>query len=169
MCIDTLRKAGHEPVGYWYNPNIHPYQEYKSRRDALKEYAKQMNLELIVNDKYGLNDFVKMVYPDLENRCGKCYADRIEETARKAKELGFEAFTTTLLISPYQRHDDIVKICEAMAKKYGVTFHYIDFRPYYREGQRRAREAGLYMQKYCGCVFSEAERYLKKQTKPKAQ
>ncbi len=162
MCIKTLREQGHDLTGYWYNPNIHPYMEYKSRKKALIEYAEKVDLPLIINNHYGLRDFVKMVVDDLDNRCVKCYYDRIFETARKAKELGFDAFTTTLLISPYQQHENIKKIAESIAKKLDIPFHYVDFRPYFREGQEKAREAGLYMQKYCGCVFSEEERYKRK-------
>ncbi len=165
MCIEVLRKQGHELTGYWYNPNIHPYMEYKNRLNALKEYSEKVDLELIVNNHYGLKDFVRMVVDDLDNRCGKCYYDRILETAKKAKELGYDAFTTTLLISPYQQHENIKKIAETVAKKLDIKFHYVDFRPYYREGQKKAREALLYMQKYCGCVFSEEDRYNKKKNK----
>lgn len=167
MVIDTLRKEGHTLTGYWYNPNIHPFMEYKSRKKAFIEYATIVDMPVIINNHYGLNDFVKMVIDDLENRCGKCYYDRILETARKAKELDFDAFTTTLLYSPYQKHEDIKKIAETVAKREGIQFHYEDFRPYFKEGQEKAREVGLYMQKYCGCIFSEEERYNRKKWKKK--
>ena len=77
------------------------------------------------------------------------------------KITGYDAFTTTLLVSPYQNHELLIKVAEEMAKKYGVEFLYRDFRQGFREGQSEARALGLYMQKYCGCVFSEEERYLK--------
>ena len=97
---------------------------------------------------------------DLENRCVKyCYRVRFEQTARYAKEHGYDTFSTTLLISPYQNHNALKKIGEEMAEKYGLNFLYRDFRPGFREGQAEARELGLYMQKYCGCVFSEEMRY----------
>ena len=97
---------------------------------------------------------------DLENRCVKyCYRVRLEQTARYAKEHGYDTFSTTLLISPYQNHNALKKIGEEMAEKYGLNFLYRDFRPGFREGQAEARELGLYMQKYCGCVFSEEMRY----------
>ena len=160
-CIDSLREEGIEPVLYWYNPNIHPYMEYKMRRDTLKEYASSIKVETIFNDNYGLRDFCKNVVNDLDNRCSNyCYRVRLEETARFASENGFDAITTTLLVSPYQKHDEIVKIGSEIAEKYGLNFLYRDFRVGFREGQAKARELGLYMQKYCGCVFSEEERYL---------
>ena len=105
-------------------------------------------------------EFCKNVVDDLENRCVKyCYRVRLEQTARYAKEHGYDTFSTTLLISPYQNHKALKKIGEEMAEKYGLNFLYRDFRPGFREGQAEARELGLYMQKYCGCVFSEEMRY----------
>ena len=105
-------------------------------------------------------EFCKNVVDDLENRCVKyCYRVRFEQTARYAKEHGYDTFSTTLLISPYQNHNALKKIGEEMAEKYGLNFLYRDFRPGFREGQAEARELGLYMQKYCGCVFSEEMRY----------
>ena len=162
MCIDTLRAEGIEPVGYWYNPNIHPVTEYRARRNTLVQYAKDIDMELIVRDDYGLREFVRAIYPELESRCGVCYDMRLREAARFALDHGFESFSTTLLISPYQNHELIIETAEKAAKEFGVEFLYRDFRPRFREGQQRAREMGLYMQKYCGCVFSEEERYIKK-------
>lgn len=155
-CIDSLRNEGIEPVAYWFNPNIHPYIEYKTRRDTLIEYSKLINLKLIINENYGLKEFCKNVVNDLDNRCiNYCYRVRLEETAKFAKENGYDAFTSTLFVSPYQKHEELKKVCEEMAKKYNVEFLYRDFRPGFREGQAKARELGLYMQKYCGCVFSD--------------
>jgi predicted adenine nucleotide alpha hydrolase (AANH) superfamily ATPase len=161
-CIETLRREGIEPTGFWYNPNIHPFTEYRSRKTTLQAYAESIGMTLLVSDDYGLRAFVRAIYPDLEDRCETCYRLRMDETARRAAEEGFEAFTTTLLISPYQNHELLIATAEAAAKKHGVTFLYRDFRPTFREGQQKARELELYMQKYCGCVFSEEERYRKK-------
>ena len=161
-CIDSLREEGIEPTVYWYNPNIHPYMEYKARRDTLKEYTQSIGVDAIFEENYGLKEFCKNVVNDLENRCAKyCYKVRLEQTAKFAKENGYDAFTTTLLVSPYQNHDLLIQVAEEMAEKYGVEFLYRDFRPGFREGQSEARSLGLYMQKYCGCVFSEEDRYLR--------
>lgn len=165
MCIETLRAEGIEPVGYWYNPNIHPVTEYRARRDTLIQYAKDIDLELRLRDDYGLRDFVRAIYPELENRCGVCYEMRLRKVAEYARENGFDSFSTTLLISPYQNHELLRQTAERVAGEYGVEFLYRDFRPYFREGQQKAREMGLYMQKYCGCVFSEEERYIRKKNK----
>ena len=159
-CIDSLRKEGIEPVSYWYNPNIHPYVEYKTRRDTLIEYSKIANFELIINEEYGLRDFCKNVIGDLENRCvNYCYKIRLETTAKYAKKNGYDAFTSTLFVSPYQKHEELKKLCEEISKKYDIEFLYRDFRIGFRVGQAKARELGLYMQKYCGCIFSEEMRY----------
>ncbi len=167
-CIDTLRKEGIEPVIYWYNPNIHPYTEYSARRDCLKEYAKSINVEAIFEEEYGLEEFCKNVIGDLKNRCANyCYKVRLEKTVKYAKENGYDAFTTTLLVSPYQNHEVLKEVCENLSKEYDIEFVYRDFRIGFREGQKKATEIGLYMQKYCGCVFSEEDRYSKKIEKDK--
>lgn len=161
-CIDSLRKEEIEPTLYWYNPNIHPYIEYKARRDTLKEYSKIIDVDLIVYEEYGLNKFCKNVIGDLNNRCSNyCYKVRLEQTVKYAKENGFDTFTSTLFVSPYQKHDELKRICEELAEKYEIQFLYRDFRVGFREGQAKARKLGLYMQKYCGCIFSEEDRYSK--------
>ena len=159
-CIDSLRKENIEPTVYWFNPNIHPYMEYKARKDCLKEYTKSINVEAIFEENYGLKEFCKNVIGDLQNRCKEyCYPVRLEQTAKYAKENGYTHFSTTLLVSPYQNHEALIDVANKMAKKYDIEFLYRDFRVGFREGQAKARELGLYMQKYCGCVFSEESRY----------
>ena len=161
-CIKNLRNEGFEPTVYWFNPNIHPYMEYKARRDTLKEYAQSIKIEAIFEENYGLKEFCKNVIDDLDNRCANyCYKVRLEQTAKYAKQNGYDAFTTTLLISPYQNHELLIKVGQEVAQKYNIEFLYRDFRIGFREGQNEARELGLYMQKYCGCVFSEEDRYLR--------
>ena len=103
---------------------------------------------------------IKNVIEDTDNRCEYCYKVRLEETAKYAKENGFDAFSTSLLISPYQNHLRIKEIGEELEEKYGIKFLYRDFRERFREGQGKARKKQIYMQKYCGCIFSEEERYV---------
>ncbi len=160
-CVDSLRSEGIEPVSFWYNPNIHPYQEYRARRDTLVDYAGSIGLEWIVQEHYGLRGFVQAVAEDISHRCAYCYTSRLEETARYAAENGFTHFSTTLLVSPYQDHEGICRTAQMLADRCGVAFLYRDFREGFRQGQAKARELGLYMQKYCGCVFSEENRYAK--------
>ena len=159
-CIKTLRKEKIEPTVYWYNPNIHPYTEYKKRKEALELYTSSISVKAIFEDYYGLKEFTKNVINRIDIRCEYCYRTRLEKTAKYAKENGYDSFTTTLLISPYQNHDLIKKVGKDLEKEYGIKFVYKDFRDGFREGQRKARELELYMQKYCGCIFSEEERYL---------
>jgi epoxyqueuosine reductase len=163
-CIDSIRAEGIEAELFWYNPNIHPYMEYKSRRDCLREFAAKENLKLELVDEYGLNSFLAEVFPVIQSgeskkRCEICYRMRLERTALAAAEKGYRFFSTSLLVSPYQDHDALKRDGVTAAAKYGVEFFYRDFRPFYREGQTKARTANLYMQKYCGCIFSEEERY----------
>ena len=140
-CIETLRNEGIEPTLYWYNPNIHPYKEYEARRDTLKEYSKRININAIFEEDYGLKNFCKNVIDDLDNRCSNyCYKVRLEQTAKYAKEHGYDAITTTLFVSPYQKHEAIKKIASEIAKKYDLEFVYRDFRVGFREGQAKARE-----------------------------
>lgn len=168
-CIDTLRQEGIEPVGFWYNPNIHPFTEYKMRKNTLVEYAKSIDLKLEIENEYGLRRFIEGVYPNFDNRCAFCYTLRFEETARYAAEHGFDQFTSTLFVSPYQNHALMREVAERAAEKYGVAYLHRDFSPRFREGQDKARELGLYMQKYCGCIFSEEDRYKKRPKKKKTE
>ena len=161
-CVESLRGEGFAPVGFWDNPNIHPYTEYRARKNALIDYAKLIGMPLHMKGGYGLRDFVRAVAGDIDARCGYCYDVRMQSAASYAAENGFDSFTTTLLISPYQNHDQLIASARAAAEQFGVSFLYRDFRPLFREGQQKARELELYMQKYCGCVFSEEERYRKK-------
>lgn len=161
-CIDALRLEGIEPTVFWFNPNIHPYTEYKARRDCLKDYIKSIGISGVFVNNYGLDEFCKNTVECLPERCVKyCYRARITQTALEAKRRGFRAFTTTLLVSPYQKHAELKRVCEEIAEMVGIDFLYRDFRVGFREGQAKARELGMYMQKYCGCIFSEEERYQK--------
>jgi len=160
-CIDTLRAEGVEPTFLWFNPNIHPYQEYRTRRDTLVDYGASIGVDVRVLDDYGLRDFVRAVASDIDRRCAHCYKIRLGTAAKYAAEHGFAAYTSSLLISPYQNHELLREVGEAMGRQYGVAFLYRDFRPGFRAGQAKARALGLYMQKYCGCVFSEEDRYQK--------
>ena len=161
-CVDTLRSEGIEPVSLWFNPNIHPWTEYDMRRSTLLQYSELEKLDVRILEDYGLRGFVRAVSADIDHRCAHCYAIRLGTAAMYAAGHGFDAFTSSLLISPYQDHELLKAVGETMGRKYGVEFYYRDFRPGFREGQAKAREMGLYMQKYCGCIFSEEDRYRKK-------
>lgn len=160
-CVASLRDEGIAVTGFWYNPNIHPFTEYRARRNCLREYAQSIGLPLIEQDDYALRPFVRAVAENIEGRCETCYKMRLFATAKKAAQDGFDSFTSSLFISPYQDHECMRRAAEEAAQIYGVTFLYRDFRPLFKQGQQTAREHAFYMQKYCGCIFSEQERYLK--------
>jgi predicted adenine nucleotide alpha hydrolase (AANH) superfamily ATPase len=169
-CIKTLRANKIEPTLYWYNPNIHPYQEYKARRDCLREYAKLIKVNLLEDDAYGLDEFVCNTYDKLSTRCQDyCYPKRLRQAFEYAKDNGFDTITTTLLYSIYQKHDYIKELMSNLSAEYNIDFYYHDFREGWKEGQEEARRIGLYMQKYCGCVFSEEESFLGREIARKMQ
>jgi len=162
-CVDSLRSENIEPHLFWFNPNIHPFSEYKSRRDCFLDFIKSENLKLTNIDEYGLRSFLTEVSKndDALTRCEKCYKIRLEKTVITAKEEGFAAFSTTLLISPYQNHKAIKKTAEDLSAKHSIEFLYRDFRTLFKEGQNTACKRNFYMQKYCGCILSEEEKYLR--------
>ena len=158
--LRTLRTAGHQVTGFFYNHNIHPYQEYTLRRDAVMQMAEHEAMPLIMRDDYDLEGFLSNVAAEPEKRCSYCYASRLRATAKIAAEGGFDAFTAALLYSRYQKHEEIKELGERIGQEFGVPFHYEDFRPGWQEGIKLSKELGLYRQQYCGCIYSEKERYL---------
>jgi epoxyqueuosine reductase len=158
--VKQLTGGSFEKVaGFYYNPNIHPASEYKRRRDALADVEKSLNIE-VVYPSYNMEEyFRKIILKEVSaERCGICWESRLSETARFAKKNGFDAFSTTLLISPYQDHGMLKTIGKKTEEETGVEFFYQDFRKGFRESQEEAKKRGIYRQKYCGCVFSELER-----------
>jgi predicted adenine nucleotide alpha hydrolase (AANH) superfamily ATPase len=160
--VKSLVENGHHLTGFFYNPNIHPYTEFSERLEAVKKFANQAGVKMIYHDEYDLRGFLRLVLFREDERCRFCYQMRLLRTAVVAKRGSFDAFTSTLLISPHQNHDLIKGIGEQVARGVGVPFFYQDFRPGYREGYELSKEHDLYRQSYCGCVFSEYERYAEK-------
>lgn len=157
--VQDLRRRGYPVTGFFANPNIHPYQEYFKRREAAREVARQLELPLCFEEDYRPEVYFREVVFREAERCRFCYLLRLKEAAKRAREEGFEGFTTTLLVSPWQKHELIQEAGEEAAQEFKVPFLYFDWRSGYREGRRKAREMGLYSQQYCGCLFSERERY----------
>ncbi|MEW6070544.1 MAG: epoxyqueuosine reductase QueH [Candidatus Thermoplasmatota archaeon] len=153
-----LKDEGNVIVGFWYNPNIHPFTEYRARLESLLKYQDLENIEIICKDEYLLRDFLRGQL-NAEDRCKFCYEHRLRECAKAAKENKFEAFTTTLLESPFQKHELIKEVGEKIGKEFGIKFYYEDFREGHEEGKKIASALALYRQRYCGCVFSEFERF----------
>lgn len=160
--VNRLREEGFQVTAFWYNPNIHPFTEHRSRLEAMRTLAQLMELPLIVEEGYDMIAYFRAVVGHEEERCRDCFKMRLGRTAAVAREKGFTSFTTTLLISPYQKHELLREVGETAAKEQGIDFHYEDFRTGFRESQRLSREPNLYRQKYCGCIYSEWERFGKR-------
>ncbi|OGP90705.1 MAG: hypothetical protein A2031_09410 [Deltaproteobacteria bacterium RBG_19FT_COMBO_43_11] len=159
--LKELRTSGHEVTGVFYNPNIHPYQEYLRRRQTLEEYAGKAFLNVIWPATYPLEEFLRQVSSRDEERCNYCLSDRLKHTAQLAKNQNYDGFTSTLLYSKYQKHDFIKEIGENLSSEFGIFFHYQDFRVGWSEGVKISKELGMYRQLYCGCIYSEKERFYK--------
>ena len=163
----TLKNKGVDFTGYFYNPNIHPYKEFKKRLDSAMHFTEQGGVKLIVDRNYGLQEFLRQVVFKEKERCQYCYRTRLEQTARVAVERGFTGFSSTLLYSKYQNHQLIAGLAEEIGAS-SVPFFYHDFRTGWQTGIDESKTLGLYRQSYCGCIYSEQERYdnrLKKQLK----
>jgi predicted adenine nucleotide alpha hydrolase (AANH) superfamily ATPase len=160
-CLEHWRQEGLEITLFWYNPNIHPLAEHQHRLQTLQEYAQRMNLPLVAFEGYDVVDYFRAVVGHERERCGYCFRLRLSTTAAIAKLKGFDAFTTTLLISPYQDQQLLKGVGEDVAQKQGVRFAFEDLRPCYHESRRVSKELDLYRQKYCGCIYSEWERFSK--------
>ncbi|UCH82267.1 MAG: epoxyqueuosine reductase QueH [Nitrospiraceae bacterium] len=186
--LKLLRSGNHNITGFWFNPNIHPLEEYRSRLASLKKLSDVWQVDIDYAEKYAPEEYFKALnvpkesalcqnnvnglmnsssrsgdfnIPPAPDRCRACYQLRLEKTAEKAREDGYDAFTTTLLISPYQDSEQISNAGARCAETYNIMFHMEDFRPFFREAMDLAKEVGLYRQKYCGCIFSKEERYKK--------
>lgn len=147
-------------TAFFYNPNIHPKVEYERRKKTFEEFCTLRNVKNVVIDEYDLKGYVKYVVENVGkdkiygSRCEYCYYMRLKGAFKYAKENNFDMVSTTLTISPYQNHELIKRVGKRLEEEYQVKFVYVDYKEHFREGQKMAREYGLYMQKYCGCVFS---------------
>jgi len=157
--LRRLREKGYEVVGIFYNPNIHPFSEYRNRKQAVVDFSKKFDLELIYPE-YRPHEFFNAVNlkETKPGRCEICWKLRLEETARQAREKGYRVFTTTLLVSPYQDQELLKEIGGEVTRESKVEFYYEDFRSGFRKAHDEARALGLYCQKYCGCIYSGIER-----------
>jgi len=161
--IERLREEEFQVTGFWYNPNIHPWREHELRRESAERYAQAVELPMIWYPDYEMVLFLREVvgHERFGQRCQICYRLRLRRTAEIAAQEGFDAFTTTLLISPYQDQEAIRRIGEEVGEAEGVEFYFENFRRGWARGRRLARQHNLYRQQYCGCIYSEWERYNK--------
>ncbi len=160
--LRRLRDEKHDVTGYFYNPNIHPFREFKRRIKALMEFSEREHLKVEIDREYGLKRYLRRVVFHEDERCGICYDMRLERVVEEAKRAGAEAFSTTLLYSKYQNHELIRSKGEELAKENNIRFYYEDFRQGWQEGIDGSIAMELYRQPYCGCIYSEQERYDKK-------
>lgn len=153
---ERLREKGFEVTGFFYNPNIHPFSEYNNRRQALVGFADKYSKLEIIYPEYLPQEYFRAVNLKKESpgRCAICWSLRLRKTAEYAKENGFNSFSTTLLVSPYQDQDLLKTIGDAVAKQEAIEFYYEDFRPGFRQAHNQAKAGGIYRQKYCGCIYS---------------
>jgi predicted adenine nucleotide alpha hydrolase (AANH) superfamily ATPase len=163
--LNSLSSRGIDVKGYWFNPNIHPEDEYLRRLDALRRLEGLWGLDIEYEDRYGRDEFEKAVRENDGIRCEACYEMRLRETAGSAKKMGLDGFTTTLFVSPYQKFDLIVDTGRRIQEEYNIPFHEEDFRGGWNEGVRMSRQLGLYRQNYCGCIYSKIEREEQKRMK----
>jgi len=160
--LQKLRSSGCRVSGLFYNPNIHPEQEYAKRREAVEALSGAMHLA-VEYPEYLPSEFFQAIGDDISapQRCLRCWRLRLKISACRAKEAGCDAFTSTLLVSPYQDQDSLKQLGNEVGREYGVDFYYEDFRPGFRQAHEEAKKQGIYCQRYCGCSYSEIERNAK--------
>jgi len=159
-CIERLKEHFDITIIY-YNPNIEPYEEYLHRKNEQIRLLNELNIKYI-DDDYN-NDYYHKLTEPLKNekeggkRCAVCFGIRLKYTAKKALDLGYDYFATTLTVSPHKNSDIINNIGYRIGKEYGIKFLYSDFKK--REGYKRSIELSkkydLYRQNYCGCLYSK--------------
>jgi len=161
--VSYWQQQGYGVSALWYNPNIHPYTEHQHRLEAMKSLAQGVDLPLVVTEGYDIIDYFRQVAGHESQRCQYCFWLRLLKTAETAYQMGFGAFTTSLLISPHQKHDLIREIGNKIAEEKGIDFLYTDLRKRYSDSRHMTKGLNLYRQQYCGCVYSEWERYTQRE------
>ena len=159
--VQKLRKDNYDVMGFYYRNNIHPYSECLRRQETLSTYADQIGLKLIISKEYNIEGFLQNIAFRENNRCRYCYHDRLLTTARLAKKSKFDLFSTTLLYSKFQNHDAVRAIGESIAEQIEIPFAYHDFRTGWKQGVQESKQMKMYRQQYCGCIYSEKERYFR--------
>ena len=159
--VNLLREQGFEVMGFFYRHNIHPFTECMKREEAVRQYSENAELRVIYQEGYDLEGFIRNMAFRETKRCRICYYERLKAAAHVAKHGKFDYFTSTLLYSKHQSHDLICDIAESVGKQIGVPFYYKDFRDGWKSGIDESKAMGLYRQQYCGCIYSEKDRFYK--------
>ena len=158
--LRDLLGQGVEVTGLYYNPNIHPLTEYARRRDGCLQVARDLGVTVIVKDnEYDPQAWLRRVAFREENRCLLCHQMRLERTLNIARNGHFDAFSSTLLYSRFQKHEQIRDLGRDLAAGGATRFYYQDWRKDWDEGVQSSRQMGVYRQQYCGCIYSEVERF----------
>lgn len=157
--FSELRKNFKEVFAFWYNPNIHPFLEYQRRLEAVRIWVEREKVRILYKDDYELKGFLRQIVYREEERCRLCYHMRLKTTATVARKGKFHYFTSTLLLSPHQDRQLLEEIMTEVGKEYSVRPYLEEVRGGWRKGMNLARKMGLYHQQYCGCIYSEEERY----------
>lgn len=166
--FEVLKSDGAKITSFFYNPNIHGQAEYERRKKSIEKLSKKMKVK-IYSPKYDMREFFDALYAyekghhrrienDRKRRCGVCFDFRLRKTAELAKKKGFDYFSTTLLISPYQDQSHIWHIGVEIGDETHVPFYFRDFRKGYLQSRHKAKRDKLYLQDYCGCSYSAVEK-----------
>jgi predicted adenine nucleotide alpha hydrolase (AANH) superfamily ATPase len=173
VAVPAWRERGVEPVAWFHNPNIQPAAELERRIESMRRYGRAAGLELVMEpnagdsvawDRWALRERSAT----REERCGSCLRFRLSGAAAAAARLGIPRFSTTLTVSPYQRHDLIARAGEAAADEHGVAFVSLDLRDSFRLSYGESRRLDLYRQPYCGCAASKWEAWHERAARRKA-
>lgn len=158
--LEQLRKQGFEVEGLFFNPNVHPLSEYRARKQAVMDFSKDTRVT-VTYPEYNPKEFFQAINQkeDKPTRCSICWKQRLLITAQTVKDKGYQYFSSTLLVSPYQDQEELKRIGQEVAKETAVEFYYEDFRQGFRDAHNLAKARSIYCQKYCGCIYSEVERY----------
>ncbi|MFP4477367.1 MAG: epoxyqueuosine reductase QueH [Desulfatibacillaceae bacterium] len=159
--LSRLAEDGHQAMGYFHRRNIHPWQECRRREETVVRYARDLGLTVVYEKGYDMEAWLRAAAFREADRCVQCHHDRLYAAASVARKGKFDAYTTTLLYSRFQKHDMIREMGDAVGKSLGVPFLYEDYREGWKQGIEESRRLGMYRQQYCGCIYSEKERYMR--------
>lgn len=162
--VEHWQREGYEVSAFWYNPNIHPFSEHQARLESMEQLAEEINLPLIIAGGYDMPEYFRRVAGKEPQCCQICFDLRLAVTAETARGKGFDAFTTTLLISPHQQHEILRETGNRISADTHIEFLYGDLRKRYSDSRHITKPMDLYRQQYCGCIYSEWERYVDTET-----
>jgi predicted adenine nucleotide alpha hydrolase (AANH) superfamily ATPase len=173
VAVPAWRERGFEPLAWFHNPNIQPAAEARRRLHSMRRFGQVADLELVVEERTfearRWRDWTaRLSVAERGERCAVCLRLRLDQAAAAAAERGLQRFSTTLSVSPYQRHDLIVAAGSASAAGYGVDFVYLDLRDSFRNSYAESRRLDLYRQQYCGCVASKWEAWEQRRARKRA-